>query len=422
MAEQKRTSVGRLGAFRKIRRVQSVKKEDDVSLGEGGSREEREEEEATEGRRNQTRFREMMLRSEEREKQRLRDKFHLDKGAKEQDQGQELEEVQGPPVTLMVQGRRLECSAKVIKCSALFTDLMHLVESEEEAIPVPDFISRQIMLDLVEMVEKGDTVECAHLVLVSLSYLLDFLIAMDFLGCTQIKETVEKRIKEHIGNNTWREIFDYTKDIIGLYPTTCDSLKFICRKLVEGEVTWVANFKGPGEKEKAPGPASPVGSSNQVAIMEGKPEAYDPYLEDYLNFPAPFFLVLLRDDSLLPTFKFHLLRLWAGRHEERKEDIFTLAMALPFKGLADAKVAEMLLEVRTWGLSLEAMEEVEDRAGKAKLEREREVEDRKEQEKAHKRQRRERRFIADFPMGIMFGGNAAGEEGVVMEEILNFFQ
>ena len=45
------------------------------------------------------------------------------------------------------------------------------------------------------MVEKGDTVECAHLVLVSLSYLLDFLIAMDFLGCTQIKETVEKRIK-----------------------------------------------------------------------------------------------------------------------------------------------------------------------------------------------------------------------------------
>ena len=71
-----------------------------------------EEEEATEGRRNQTRFREMMVRSEEREKQRLRDKFGLDKGAKEQEQGLELEEVQGPPVTLMVQGRRLECSAK----------------------------------------------------------------------------------------------------------------------------------------------------------------------------------------------------------------------------------------------------------------------------------------------------------------------
>ena len=60
--------------------------------------------------------------------------------------------------------------------------------------------------------------------------------------------------------------------------------------------------------------------------------------EDYLNFPTPFFLVLLRDDSLLATFKFHLLRLWAGRHEERKEDIFTLVMALPFKGLADVKV------------------------------------------------------------------------------------
>ena len=36
----------------------------------------------------------------------------------------------------------------------------------QSAIPVPDFISRQIMLDLVEIVEKGDTGQCAHLVLV----------------------------------------------------------------------------------------------------------------------------------------------------------------------------------------------------------------------------------------------------------------
>ena len=48
-------------------------------------------------------------------------------------------------------------------------------------------------------------------VLVSLSYLLDFLIAMDFLGCEKVKASVEEKIKEKINEESWREVLSYTK-------------------------------------------------------------------------------------------------------------------------------------------------------------------------------------------------------------------
>ena len=47
-------------------------------------------------------------------------------------------------------------------------------------------------------------------VLVSLSYLLDFLIAVDFLGCEEIKSSLEEKIKEKIDENNWVEVFKYT--------------------------------------------------------------------------------------------------------------------------------------------------------------------------------------------------------------------
>ena len=42
---------------------------------------------------------------------------------------------------------------------------------------------------MLDLVEKGD-LECAQLILVSLAYLLDFLIAADFLGCERLQATV----------------------------------------------------------------------------------------------------------------------------------------------------------------------------------------------------------------------------------------
>merc|ERR1711937_1031874 len=77
----------------------------------------------------------------------------------------------------------IKCSKKVIESSQLWLDMVDFKDLEDDCpIPIPSFISEQIILDLVEMVENGD-MECRHLVLASLSYMLDFLVAVDFLCC-----------------------------------------------------------------------------------------------------------------------------------------------------------------------------------------------------------------------------------------------
>ena len=185
----------------------------------------------------------------------------------------------------------------MVELSSVFKCMVASTDDTDSPIPVPNFISRQIVLDLVEIIERGDTSQCAHLVLVSLSYLLDFLIAVDFLGFTEVKDTVEGRVKMHINDTTWKEIFHYTKDIIGLFNTTCHSIEYVCKRLQEGDTSKT------GEK---PTPPEQGGStnllSNQIAIMEQKPEARDPYQENYLDFPAVFFKVMLRSKHLLPRY------------------------------------------------------------------------------------------------------------------------
>ena len=63
-------------------------------------------------------------------------------------------------------------------------------------------------------------------VLASLSYLLQFLVAVDFLCCDKLKAGVEKRIKERIDqNNNYMEVLTVTKDYMGLHDTTRDALE-----------------------------------------------------------------------------------------------------------------------------------------------------------------------------------------------------
>ena len=82
-------------------------------------------------------------------------------------------------------------------------------------------------------------------VLVSLSYLLDFLIAVDFLGCDKLKSSVE---------NNWREVLSYTKDIMVLENTTKAALEHIMKDLVklyndieldkDGEDPYILDYRG----------------------------------------------------------------------------------------------------------------------------------------------------------------------------------
>ena len=63
----------------------------------------------------------------------------------------------------------------------------------------------------------------------SLSYLLDFLVALDFLCCDKLKAGVEERIKERIDENNWMEVLTFTKDIMGLDNTTRAALEPILK-------------------------------------------------------------------------------------------------------------------------------------------------------------------------------------------------
>jgi len=421
MAEERRPGDGlghRFGfaAFKKMRKLNNTVQEDEGLPPQVDDLREFHEAADEDARRNQLRFRDLIKKSGDREKVRQQEALlkRQEQEKKEEEvkekerneaEGRMMRKEEESPVYLIVHGRKIKCSQMVVELSSVFKCMVASTDDTESPIPVPNFISRQIVLDLVEIIERGDTGQCAHLVLVSLSYLLDFLIAVDFLGFTEVKDTVEERVKMHINDTTWKEIFHYTKDIIGLFNTTCHTIEYVCKRLQEGDTSKT----GAGEKATigAPPPPPPEqGStnllSNQIAIMEQRPEARDPYQENYLDFPAAFFKVMLRSKHLLPSFKLHLLKQWVGRHPERKEDIFLLISTLPFKDFRLGEVSGLARRER-WGLGFDAMEEVEEMEKKAAQEKENEIKERKEQEKASKRVRRERVFMHAGLMGLEMG-------------------
>ena len=63
----------------------------------------------------------------------------------------------------------------------------------------------------------------------SLSSLLNFLVALDFLCCDKLKAGVEERIKERIDENNWMEVLTFTKDYMGLDNTTGAALEPILK-------------------------------------------------------------------------------------------------------------------------------------------------------------------------------------------------
>ena len=281
---------------------------------------------------------------------------------------------------LVVQGRRLQCQTKVIQSSSVLTDLVGLVDCDQGDIPVPDFISLQIILDLIEIVEKGDTLQCSHLSPSSLHYLVDFLVAMDFLDCSEVKTAVEKLVRKHINSATWKVVFDFTKNIPGLFTTACDAVKYLGEKLVE--------------------------KAQQTSMITIKQEALESKY-DYLNFPAHFFKVMLQEPGME---QLELLRQWVERNAEKKLDIIWLVSSLPFENMSDAQSKRTLDEMGTWGLalSMEAMEEAVARVegiGQEKQERnqraEKKIIGQEKQEREEREQRAEEEREREFEGWIL---------------------
>ena len=64
---------------------------------------------------------------------------------------------------LQVNKCRIKIAKRVIESSQLWLDISDFTDPEDaRPIQIPSFITKQMILDLVEMVEKDD-MECAHL-------------------------------------------------------------------------------------------------------------------------------------------------------------------------------------------------------------------------------------------------------------------
>ena len=128
---------------------------------------------------------------------------------------------------------------------------------------------------------------------------------MDLLDCSEFKTTVEQLVRKHINSATWKVVFDFTKNIPGLFTTVCEAVKYLGQKLAE--------------------------NGQHTSMITIKQEALESKY-DYLNFPAQFFKVMLKEPGME---QLQLLRQWVERNTEKKLDIIWLVSSLPFGNMFD---------------------------------------------------------------------------------------
>jgi len=205
-------------------------------------------------------------------------------------------------------------------------DVVELVEDAVSPIPIPAFITRPIMLDLVEMVEKEDW-ECAHLVLVSHSYLMDFLLAVDFLGCERLKVGVEERVKDKLSDSNWVAVLNQTQNILGLDKTVKNIMEFISGKL------------------------------NMFALeKDSLTMETDPYQEEYEEFSPLLMKLLIRSPSLETCSKVCILRKWSLNNLDERDAFFEMMNNIDYKDLDDIMMDVIVTKVVKWDISDEELD------------------------------------------------------------------
>jgi len=283
-----------------------------------------------------------------------------------------------PPVMykLEVQKTIIECSKSLISHSSLIMDLLEFSTDDDSPIPIPNFITRQIILDWIEIVEKEDF-DCAHLVLVSLSYLLDFLIAMDFLGCERVKESVEEKIKEKINEDSWREVLSYTKDILGLDKTTKNALEHIMKQL----------------------------SKYYTDTNDFYPAIKDPWADDYCRMSTSTLKMMLQSEvGTNEQLKMHLINKWVVSNslENIPSGVYDLLRCLELKELSDIQIKSITDQVNSWPLSEEQFHMFSETVCEAKKERD-EIQEAKRFKPGKKHSLRSRRIYLNGGLVINAG-------------------
>ena len=196
----------------------------------------------------------------------------------------------------------------------------------------------------------------------SLSYLLDFVKAVDFLDSPKIKAGLEDKIKKKINDSTWKEVFTATKDIIGLQKVTDLALGHLMKNIQ-------SFFK---EETK------------DLDVTEAETVS-DPYVDDYKHLSPALMRQLLRQiekskDNEVEWIKLHLIENWI-KTNGTEAGVTSLLAEVAFQDLKDLNKATCRAE--TWGLYQEELSNFRQRID--------EVKEEKEKELARKRMKREDR-------------------------------
>ena len=193
------------------------------------------------------------------------------------------------------------------------------------------------------------------LVLVSLSYLLDFVKAVDFLDSPKIKAGLEDKIKKKINDNTWKEVFTATKDIIGLQKVTDLALGHLMKNIH-------SFFK---EETK------------DLDLTEAEAVS-DPYVDDYNHLSPALMRQLLRQiekriekDNEVEWIKLHLIENWI-KTNGTETGVTSLLAEVAFQDLKDLNKATHRVE--TWGLHQEELSNFRQRIDEVREEKKKEYE------------------------------------------------
>lgn len=105
---------------------------------------------------------------------------------------------------LVTQSESFSCSMKLVQNSKLLQDLIEFTTNKNELLVMPDFITKEIIVDIDHILHSGNLQLLEHL---RLDYLLQIVNTLDFLSMSELMCHVIAFINNNLTSDNCCEIF-----------------------------------------------------------------------------------------------------------------------------------------------------------------------------------------------------------------------
>ena len=183
-------------------------------------------------------------------------------------------------------------------------------------------------------------------------------------------------MKYKLSDSNWKDVLEFTKNILGLDNTVKQTMDFICTRLVE-----IA-----GEKDS-------------LSIVS------DPFQEEYEQFTPDLVKIIMKSECLGGSLKFCILKKWKWVRQNLEDEnlMFQMLLTIQFKDLDDSRMDEIVRVVKDWDISDDNWEVFKEVIANSKKERELECLMKKQLAKTKKLSRHEHFLNHDMFFGIPSG-------------------